>query len=174
LGPRDSAPVERHGAACEMGYQGTGALTRSVRLGNASETPPGSTGTTRRSRIGGRLSEMTTRPQPVEPGTLTGLWRRSLIIWPDGRRDETTDVAWLQGERASIDLRQPAGLPGQVTGDLRGGRGDLGSTNGAPQVVATIRRPPGREDARTALRWGTPSGPLPRRAITDTSAGLVA
>lgn len=39
---------------------------------------------------------------------LRGLWRRSLIAWPDGNRDNTTSVRWLQGQRAFIDLRQPA------------------------------------------------------------------
>jgi hypothetical protein len=38
---------------------------------------------------------------------LKGLWRRSLIVWPDGARDETTQVRWLQGSRAYVDLRQP-------------------------------------------------------------------
>lgn len=41
---------------------------------------------------------------------LRGCWRRSLISWPDGRRDETTRVTWLQGIDACLDLRQPAGL----------------------------------------------------------------
>jgi len=39
---------------------------------------------------------------------LRGLWRRSLIRFPDGRSDTTTHVHWLQGEQACIDLRQPA------------------------------------------------------------------
>jgi hypothetical protein len=39
---------------------------------------------------------------------LQGLWRRSLIAWPDGTRDTTTRVYWLQGLRACADLRQPA------------------------------------------------------------------
>ena len=39
---------------------------------------------------------------------LQGLWRRSMIAWPDGRRDTTTRVYWLQGLRACADLRQPA------------------------------------------------------------------
>ncbi len=42
---------------------------------------------------------------------LRGLWFRSLISWPDGRRDETTFVAWLQGPNLYADLRQPAGRP---------------------------------------------------------------
>jgi hypothetical protein len=43
--------------------------------------------------------------------SLRGLWRRSLILWPDGRRDTETDVAWLQGPSYYVDLRQPAGRP---------------------------------------------------------------
>lgn len=42
---------------------------------------------------------------------LQGLWTRSLIQWPDGRRDVTTQVHWLQGPSLYIDLRQPAGRP---------------------------------------------------------------
>ena len=42
---------------------------------------------------------------------LAGLWRRSLIMWPDGRRDTTTWVNWLQGGKSYIDLRQPRGRP---------------------------------------------------------------
>lgn len=43
--------------------------------------------------------------------TVRGLWQRSLIAWPDGQRDETTAVRWLQGPSLYIDLRQPAGRP---------------------------------------------------------------
>jgi hypothetical protein len=42
---------------------------------------------------------------------LQGLWRRSLITWPDRASDITTNVRWLQGPRAYIDLRQPAPMP---------------------------------------------------------------
>lgn len=42
---------------------------------------------------------------------LQGLWTRSLIQWPDGRRDVTTAVHWLQAPSLYIDLRQPAGRP---------------------------------------------------------------
>jgi hypothetical protein len=42
---------------------------------------------------------------------LPGLWRRSLIAWPEGRRDVTTWVGWLQGATRYIDLRQPADRP---------------------------------------------------------------
>lgn len=48
-------------------------------------------------------------------GDLQGLWHRSLIVWHDGRHDETTWVAWLQGPSYYVDLRQPAGRP-----DFRG------------------------------------------------------
>jgi hypothetical protein len=40
-------------------------------------------------------------------GDLQGLWQRSLISWPDGARDTTTNVRWLQGFCAYVDLRQP-------------------------------------------------------------------
>lgn len=49
---------------------------------------------------------------------LRGLWRRSLVSWPDGTRDTTTNVRWLQGSRAYVDLRQPA-----VLGDFSHRRG---------------------------------------------------
>jgi len=56
---------------------------------------------------------------------LQGLWTRSLIQWPDGRRDVTTQVHWLQGPGLYIDLRQPTGRP-----DFSGARGlaDLDET----------------------------------------------
>jgi hypothetical protein len=38
---------------------------------------------------------------------LQGYWRRSLIEWPSGDRDVTTQVTWLQGPRCFVDLRQP-------------------------------------------------------------------
>jgi hypothetical protein len=38
---------------------------------------------------------------------LQGAWWRSLIEWPDGTRDVTTKVLWLQGPTFYIDLRQP-------------------------------------------------------------------
>ncbi|MGE4483351.1 hypothetical protein [Acidocella sp.] len=41
----------------------------------------------------------------------SGLWTRSLLAFPDGRRDETTKVKWLQGPRLFADLRQPTGRP---------------------------------------------------------------
>jgi hypothetical protein len=40
-----------------------------------------------------------------------GLWERSLLAWPDGRRDTTTFAAWLQGPTLFADLRQPTEPP---------------------------------------------------------------
>jgi len=48
---------------------------------------------------------------PPRVDTLRGLWQRSLIEWPDGRRDTTTSVRWLQGVSFYLDLRRPAGAP---------------------------------------------------------------
>jgi hypothetical protein len=46
----------------------------------------------------------------LQVADLKGLWRRSLVMWPDGRRDTSTQVRWLQGSRAFGDLRQPAAM----------------------------------------------------------------
>lgn len=43
----------------------------------------------------------------VEVCDTFGLWERRLLAWPDGRRDTSTAVAWLQGPSLFIDLRQP-------------------------------------------------------------------
>ncbi len=40
-----------------------------------------------------------------------GVWRRSLLLRPDGTRDATGFVVWMQGQRHFVDLRQPAGRP---------------------------------------------------------------
>src|SRR5271156_3755890 len=47
----------------------------------------------------------------LQVGDLKGLWRRSRIAWPDGRRDTTTQVLWLQGLSAFGDLRRPVPAP---------------------------------------------------------------
>lgn len=53
---------------------------------------------------------MNTRPAAAV-ADLRGLWTRSLLAWPDGRRDVSTAVHWLQGPSLYVDLRQPAGRP---------------------------------------------------------------
>ncbi len=47
----------------------------------------------------------------LDVSELTGLWTRSLLVQPDGSRDETTAVTWAQGPSLYIDLRRPAGRP---------------------------------------------------------------
>lgn len=42
---------------------------------------------------------------------LSARWRRSWIAWPDGRRDDVTEVDWVQGPTFFADLRTPAGRP---------------------------------------------------------------
>jgi hypothetical protein len=42
---------------------------------------------------------------------MPGMWRRSLLVRPDGGHDSTTQVRWLQGRRLFVDLRQGAALP---------------------------------------------------------------
>ncbi len=43
--------------------------------------------------------------------SLAGEWRRSLLAWPDGTRDTTSIVTWLQAHPHFADLRQPPGMP---------------------------------------------------------------
>lgn len=47
----------------------------------------------------------------VEVKDTLGLWERSQIVWPDGQKDTTTFVAWLQGPSLFADLRQPHNPP---------------------------------------------------------------
>jgi len=49
------------------------------------------------------------------PSEYVGLWRRDSFVQPDGRRDVTTEVYWLQSHGLYVDLRIPAGRP-----DFRG------------------------------------------------------
>ncbi|MBI1260230.1 MAG: hypothetical protein GC184_00750 [Rhizobiales bacterium] len=49
--------------------------------------------------------------RPTSLKDLGGLWSRSLILLPDGTRDDTTWVHWLQGPSLYVDLRQPQGRP---------------------------------------------------------------
>lgn len=49
---------------------------------------------------------------------LGGLWRRTLIAWPDGRGDRETEVFWLQGPSFYADLRIRPGRPARA--DARG------------------------------------------------------
>jgi hypothetical protein len=41
---------------------------------------------------------------------MAGLWRRSLLAFPDGRRDISTIVSWLQAGAYYADLRQPGDM----------------------------------------------------------------
>ena len=43
------------------------------------------------------------------PAAYRGLWRRTLLVSGDGRRDEDTRVFWMQTARLHIDVRVPAG-----------------------------------------------------------------
>jgi hypothetical protein len=47
----------------------------------------------------------------VVPDALRGLWRREEIFTPDGYRDTTTLVIWLQTQRFYADIRIPADRP---------------------------------------------------------------
>ncbi len=49
-------------------------------------------------------------PDPI-PDNFTGLWRREVIVLPDGRRDSATHVLWLQTRGLFADIRVPADRP---------------------------------------------------------------
>jgi hypothetical protein len=51
------------------------------------------------------------------PPDLTGLWRRELMIWPDGSRDTDTVVFWLQTRSLYADIRVPAKRPARPAGE---------------------------------------------------------
>jgi hypothetical protein len=60
----------------------------------------------------GRITESAIRnTRMVVLSDLHGLWRRTLIAWPDDRFDIATEVYWLQGPRSFADLRIPPGAP---------------------------------------------------------------
>ncbi|HVJ52703.1 MAG TPA: hypothetical protein VM689_09590 [Aliidongia sp.] len=48
------------------------------------------------------------------PSDLTGLWRREVMILPDGRRDTDTRVLWLQTRGLFADIRIPADRPSRA------------------------------------------------------------
>jgi hypothetical protein len=58
-----------------------------------------------------KASGFLNRARMITIPSLAGLWRRSLLAFPDGRADDTTSVAWLQAGLLYADLRQPAGMP---------------------------------------------------------------
>jgi hypothetical protein len=55
----------------------------------------------------------------VSLSDMQGLWRRRLIVWPEGEPDTTTEVYWLQGPRLYADLRIPEGRPHCAASCLR-------------------------------------------------------
>jgi hypothetical protein len=48
------------------------------------------------------------------PPEFTGLWRRSILVLPDGSTDTTTEVLWLQTRSMFADIRVPATRPKQA------------------------------------------------------------
>jgi glutamine synthetase len=56
---------------------------------------------------------------PPDP-LLTGSWRRTLLVRPDGSTDATSSVTWLQAGAYYVDLRLPAGLPRPAPGPVTG------------------------------------------------------
>lgn len=78
---------------------------------------------------------------------LTGVWRRELLALPDGYRDDTSLVLWLQGPSLYCDIRLPA--PGGVAAmDAFAGAIEL-----TPEETALRCR------WRREIDWATTPGP---------------
>jgi hypothetical protein len=69
-----------------------------------------------------------------------GLWRRTLLVQPDGSRDTATEVTWLQGITAFVDSRGFAGTLAQ--------RGDVFCWR---RIVDL--EPPGPHPDEGSMRW---------------------
>lgn len=59
---------------------------------------------------------------PSVPEWMIGAFRRRSISFADGTSDVDTRVFWLQSRQLTVDLRLPASLQEQATGDLKADR----------------------------------------------------
>jgi hypothetical protein len=89
---------------------------------------------------------------------LPGVWRRSLLAWPDGSSDTTTTVLWVQGPTLYADLRIPhaerEGYGGQGAAPLEGFAGELVLTDGVFEWCRRIDlSPPGPYGDRGRLAF---------------------
>jgi hypothetical protein len=80
----------------------------------------------------------TARP-PVTMTDLPGIWRRGVLVTSDGRRDETSDVYWLQGLTLYGDMRRE-GSVGATRMTAFAGR--LSERDGVFRWERTIAAPP--------------------------------
>lgn len=81
-----------------------------------------------------------TRPSddPARLADLSGIWRRSLLVTADGRRDETSPVYWLQSANLYGDIRVESGNRSDAAPPMRGFAGRLGERDGIFRWVRTI------------------------------------
>lgn len=94
----------------------------------------------------------------VSPADLPGVWERELIERPDGSRDETTRVYWLQGRALFADIRLPAGDPVSTP------EGFAGRTVLTPAPAAL------RCEWRREIDW-SPGGPADIGLLSWTAPG---
>jgi hypothetical protein len=76
---------------------------------------------------------------PVTVEDLPGVWRRGVLVTSDGRRDETSDVYWLQSLTLCGDIRREAGDGG--TRRITAFAGRLSERDGVFRWERTIASP---------------------------------
>lgn len=68
---------------------------------------------------------------------LMGVWRRDLLVTPDGRRDDTSDVYWLQSQTICGDMRRETD-PASAKSRLKGFAGRLTERDGVFRWERTL------------------------------------
>jgi len=72
---------------------------------------------------------------------LLGVWRRGVLVTPDGRRDETSDVYWLQSLTLCGDIRRQM-TPGDDAPIMTAFAGRLSERDGVFRWERTFASPP--------------------------------
>jgi len=103
---------------------------------------------------------------PPKIQDLQGLWRRSLIAWPNGV-DDTTEVRWLQGTEVYVDLRQPAGLP-----DFVGRRGIAHLSMADCRALAALSTPASCASRHPVCRIASAIVSIPRYRDAGSQPGI--
>ncbi|MGD1868149.1 MAG: hypothetical protein ACFB0F_01230 [Neomegalonema sp.] len=97
--------------------------------------------------------------EPPRRDDLPGVWRRELIETPDGSRDESSLVLWVQGLSMYCDIRLPAPGSGAVV-DAFAGSIELSNEPGALRC-----------HRRRELDWSTTPGPKDIGRLTCAGEG---
>ena len=80
-------------------------------------------------------------PHTIAVEDLLGVWRRGVLVTPDGWRDETSDVYWLQSLTLCGDIRRQA-TPGNDAPSMTAFAGRLSERDGIFRWERTLASPP--------------------------------